>query len=168
MNIAKKQRSLALTLVPLLVSCQSPGPLAPTPPRPVTVQIVGPSRAYFAQRGDLRVGAFDVWVREPNGSPAAAVPVRLFVSRGPGQIIPPESLTDAGGRIRALFCAFSPPLDIIVQVAAVVFDDTTSCSILLPAGEVADLEDRLPGASAWLKILKRLPGRGAAHSHSGL
>ena len=143
----------ALTLVLPLLSCQSQGPLSPMPPHPVIVQISGPSRAYFAQQGDFRVAAFDVWVRELNGRPAYGVPADLFVRRGPGEIIPSHAFTDPEGRIRALYAVFAPPQDAVAQLAVDIYDDTTFCSIKIPAGPVPEVKEVAPGLVPALKKL---------------
>jgi hypothetical protein len=153
LRIALKSFIAALMLVFPLISCQSQGPLSPTPPHPVTVQITGPSSAYFAQQGEFRVAAFDVRIRELTGRPAVGVPVRLVVRRGPGEIIPSDAYSDNEGRIRALYAVFVPPEDAVAQIGAVVYNDTSFCSIKIPAGPVPSVEEVAPG---FVPLLQKL------------
>ena len=144
-----------------LVSCQSQGPLSPIPPHPVIVQISGPSSAYFAQQGEFRVAAFDVRLRELNGRPAVGVPAELVVRRGPGEIIPPNAFSDNEGRIRALYAVFAPTEDAVAQLAAVVYNDTTLCSIKIPAGAMPEVKDVAPGMVDMLqKLLDEMMEKG--------
>jgi hypothetical protein len=157
MPIHPTLRVSALTLAIFTLSCQSQGPLAPTPPRPVTVQFAGPSCAVFAQQGDYRVCAVDILILEKDRYPAIGVPVSLFVKRGPGELIPSQALTDRDGRARALFCAEAPQSDQVVVLGAVVFTDTTLISIKLPAGPAPSLEEVAPGNGEFLsRLLDRM------------